>query len=148
MQGRHTAARHAWLGAGAVLMLAVLAGLLLGQGNLRPPDATHALRYLAWAGLQQWLLCVVLADRLRVLVGSTRWATLVAAVMFALMHTPNQALMQFTLLGGLLWVPLWLRCRRLLPLVLSHASSGLILSTLLPPEILRSAEVSARFFLP
>lgn len=82
------------------------------------------------------------------LVGSTRWATLVAAVVFALMHTPNQALMQFTLLGGLLWVPLWLRCRRLLPLVLSHASSGLILSTLLPPEILRSAEVSARFFLP
>lgn len=148
VQGRHTAARHAWLGAGAVLMLAVLAGLLLGQGNLRPPDATHALRYLAWAGLQQWLLCVVLADRLRVLVGSTRWATLVAAVVFALMHTPNQALMQFTLLGGLLWVPLWLRCRRLLPLVLSHASSGLILSTLLPPEILRSAEVSARFFLP
>ncbi len=146
--GGHATRWQAWLGGGAVLLLAVLAGLLLGDGRLRAPEVAHALRYLVWAGLQQWLLCVVLADRLRLLVGSARWAALLAAVVFALMHTPNQALMQFTLLGALLWVPLWLRSRRLLPLVLSHAASGLVLGTLLPPEILRSAEVSARFFLP
>jgi len=34
----------------------------------------------------------------------------------------------------------------LLPLGVSHAASALVLSTLLPVEILHSAEVSVRFF--
>jgi membrane protease YdiL (CAAX protease family) len=65
---------------------------------------------------------------------------------FALMHTPNAALMLATFGGGLCWCALYLRERALLPIAVSHALSALALIALLPPNWLYSAEVSARFF--
>jgi len=75
------------------------------------------------------------------------WAAVyLSALGFALLHTPNPTLMLATFIGGLCWCSIWLRYRALLPLALSHAISALLLSSLLPADILHSAEVSARFF--
>jgi len=46
----------------------------------------------------------------------------------------------------LCWCALYSRERALFPLAFSHAASALLLIALLPPDILLSAEVSARFF--
>jgi membrane protease YdiL (CAAX protease family) len=51
-----------------------------------------------------------------------------------------------TFVGGLCWCGIYLRYRALLPLAVSHAVSALLLSALLPTDILHSAEVSVRFF--
>jgi membrane protease YdiL (CAAX protease family) len=51
-----------------------------------------------------------------------------------------------TFVGGLCWCAIYLRYRALLPLAVSHAASALLLGMLLPVDIVRSAEVSARFF--
>ena len=110
------------------------------------PSVATAVRYLLWAGIQQFLICVIVAERLQRLLGSARWATLGAACLFALLHTPNETLMLFTLAGGLIWVWNWQQNRTLLPNILAHAICGLLLSSQLPPEWLRSAEVSARYF--
>ena len=104
-------------------------------------------RYLAWAALQQYLICVVLADRLSLVGLPPRWIAFAAALVFALLHTPNAALMLATFAGGLIWSATWVRHRALLPIVAAHVASATILLACLPPEILRSAEVSARFFL-
>lgn len=112
-----------------------------------PPAPAQAARYLGWALLQQYLICVVLSDRLRALGAGAPWAVLGAAFIFALLHTPNAALMQATFLGGLIWAACWQRDRALLPIALSHTASALLLTSALPVTVLRSAEVSARFFL-
>ena len=70
-----------------------------------------------------------------------------AALVFALLHAPNATLMLATFAGGLLWSAIWLRERGLWPIALSHALAAGLLVQGLPPQLLRSAEVSLRFFL-
>jgi hypothetical protein len=140
---------RAWLSAGLVVVLALAIGLLL-QGEAShlgaAPGLRQVLRYVGWALLQQYLICAVCTERWRLITGNPHAAVYLGALGFALLHTPNAALMIATFIGGLCWCGLYLRYRALLPLAASHAASALILSTLLPVEILHSAEVSARFF--
>ncbi len=139
----------AWRWVFVPLAIAALLVLLLHSATQvwSPPAPALAARYFGWALLQQYLICAVLSDRLRTLGAGAPWAVLVSAFVFALLHTPNAALMQATFVGGLIWVSCWQRERALLPIALSHAASALLLTTALPATILRSAEVSARFFL-
>lgn len=134
----------------ALLSLIIAAGFVV---VLRDAGATHAmptgarvLQYLAWAGIQQFLICVIVAGRLERLLGSSRWALLTAAFIFGLLHTPNAMLMLFTFVGGLIWIWNWQRHRALLANIVAHAACALLLTTQLPIDWLRSAEVSARYF--
>ena len=139
----------AWLWAGAVVIAALLIGWLLhsNDGHLvTAPGWRQVLRYLGWALLQQYLICAVSAERWRVVTDNSMIAVYLSALGFALMHTPNAALMLATFAGGLAWCAIYLRYRALLPLALSHTASALALAMLLPADILRSAEVSVRFF--
>ena len=135
----------------ALASLALAAGLILlaNKGHLAidPPTAQHALRYLAWAAAQQFLICVIVAGRLEKLIGSQPWALLIAALTFALLHTPNAMLMQLTFIGALIWIWNWQRHRALLANIIAHTASGLLLTANLPPHWLHSAEISARYFL-
>jgi hypothetical protein len=140
---------RAWYAPIAVVLFALVVAALGhdADAGLRWPGRITFLRYLAWAALQQYLICVVLADRLAGAGLSPRWIALAAALVFALLHTPNEALMFATFAGGLVWSATWLTHRALVPIALSHAASATILIAALPPSVLRSAEVSARFFL-
>ncbi|MEO8803001.1 MAG: CPBP family glutamic-type intramembrane protease [Rudaea sp.] len=138
----------AWLLAAAVVVAAACMAMAMhhsGDG-LRAIDAGHVVRYLAWAVIQQYLICAICTERWRIASGNAGVAVYLGALGFALLHTPNATLMLATFCGGLCWCALYLRERALLPLAASHAASALLLITLLPPDILRSAEVSARFF--
>jgi hypothetical protein len=143
------AGARAWLFAAAVVALAAGIGIAAhfsGDGSIRSISAAHAWRYLGWALIQQYLVCVVCTSRWKLVTGSTALAVYVGALGFALMHTPNAGLMLATFFGGLCWCALYMRERALLPLAFSHAASALVLIALLPPDWLYSAEVSARFF--
>lgn len=142
-----TARRGSWLALLSVI-IAMAFVWIARDGNMlnKIPDARQIAQYLAWAAIQQFLICVIVADRLGRLLGSERWALLLAALIFALLHTPNAALMQFTFIGGLIWVFNWQRHRGLLPNILAHTACGLLLASQLPIDWLRSAEVSARYF--
>jgi membrane protease YdiL (CAAX protease family) len=139
---------RAWLLAGAVIVLAAAIGLAAHRPDtpLRAITTGHFVRYLGWALLQQYLICVVCTERWRSVTGHAAVAVYLSALAFALLHTPNASLMLATFVGGLCWCALYLRERALLPLALSHAASALLLLALLPPDLLLSAEVSARFF--
>ncbi|HZP64909.1 MAG TPA: CPBP family glutamic-type intramembrane protease [Rudaea sp.] len=140
---------RAWL---LALGVVALAGALAAIAY-RPGAQTHAIspghlaRYVVWALLQQYLICVVCTERWRIATGSAAAAAYLGALGFAILHTPNAALMIATFVGGLCWCALYLRERALLPIACSHAASALLLLALLPRDILLSAEVSARFFL-
>jgi hypothetical protein len=111
------------------------------------PDLSRILHYVVWAAIQQFLVCVIVADRIERITGSSRMALLGAALIFSLLHTPNAMLMQLTFVGGLIWIWNWQRHRALLANIVAHAACGLLLASSLPKTWLHSAEVSARFFL-
>ena len=135
----------------ALLTIVLTAGLILnladGHISREWPDAARTFRYLAWAAVQQFLICVIVAERIERIGGSSRIALLGAALIFALLHTPNAMLMQLTFIAGLIWIWNWQRHRALLANIVAHAISGLLLAASLPAHWLHSAEVSARFFL-
>lgn len=145
---RWNGSARAWILALAVVGVATVFGLLLhdGGGETHALSAGHVSRYLLWALAQQYLICAVCTERWFALTRNTALAAWLGALGFALLHTPNAALMLATFIGGLCWCRLYLRERALLPLALSHAGSALALLALLPRSLLLSAEVSARFF--
>jgi membrane protease YdiL (CAAX protease family) len=143
-----TLKRGWWVGLASLgLTIALVLDLTDGHITRELPDAARAFRYLAWAAVQQFLICVIVAERIERVSGSSRFALFGAALIFALLHTPNAMLMQLTFVAGLIWIWNWQRHRALLANIIAHAASGLLLAASLPPEWLHSAEVSARFFL-
>ena len=141
--------KRGWWVALASLGLCVALILELTGGHISDalPTFPRLLRYVAWAAIQQFLICVIVAERIERVSGSPRFALIGSALVFALLHTPNAMLMQLTFVAGLIWIWNWQRHRALLANILAHAVSGLLLAGSLPPQWLHSAEVSARFFL-
>lgn len=112
-----------------------------------PPTPWHALVYLSWALLQQWLMLAVVLRRLEATRLPATVAAWLTALAFALMHTPNGSLTQLCLLGELWWAWRFQRSRALLPVAVAHATCALLVEAGLLGGLLRSLEVSARFFL-
>jgi hypothetical protein len=138
-----------WILPGLSVLAALVLVALLGDGTpmAREEDLPgYLLRYLAWAAIQQWLICAIVMDRASSVFGAGRWSVSFASIAFALMHAPNPMLMQLTLAGGLVWTANWLRHRALLPNIVAHAACGILLANTLPIEWLRSAEVGMRYF--
>jgi len=139
---------RAWAAAASAPLLALGTVLILGRPGVYATTSVASLAsYALWALLQQYLICVVFADRLDRARLPARWTVLASAGVFALLHAPNAALMLATFCGGLIWSAQWLRERSLVPIALSHATAALILGSGLPPAVLRSAEVSLRYYL-
>jgi hypothetical protein len=120
-------------------MLPVTAALIVLDGHgLRPQAGVHVLAYLGWAWLQQWLMLIVLLRRFAQITHRAGWAILALA----------GVLMQLCLVGELWWGWCFLRSRSVLPIALAHASCALLVEAgLAGGPLLRSLEVSARFFL-
>lgn len=127
------------------LPVAVLLCLTLGH-RFEALLPRHVLLYLAWALLQQWLILVVVMGRLERLLPGKAPSVLLAALTFALLHTPNGVLMQLCFVAELGWAWCFLRHRALLPIALAHAGCALIIESGLTGGLLRSLEVSTRFF--
>jgi hypothetical protein len=131
-----------------LLPLPVAAALTLADGHhLIHLDGRHILTYLGWALLQQWAMLALVMGRLERTGLPKAAVILVAACLFGLLHTPNGALMQLCVLAELWWAWCFMRSPRLIPIALAHAASALLVESGLTGHLLRSLEVSARFFL-
>lgn len=138
--------KRAWLEIVALSLLAAACVLLLVGVPERAPDPGRLAAYFGFALLQQSFLQLGLHRRLAVLLPAPL-AIAIAALLFACWHIPNFMLMCLCLAGGLVWSWHYQRHRALLPLVASHALLGWLCVASLPPELLRNAEISARFYL-
>ncbi|APG04988.1 hypothetical protein BJI69_14530 [Luteibacter rhizovicinus DSM 16549] len=136
----------AWRTVGWPLLALPVAIAIVAVAGHAPawPAAGRALLYIGWAFVQQWLILAVVAALLaRAL--PRPLAVLLAALAFALLHTPNGLLMQLCFVAELGWAWWYLHHRALFPVALAHALSALLLQACLAGGILRSLEVSARF---
>lgn len=131
-----------------LLPLPVAAALTLADGHhLLHLQAGHILTYLGWALLQQWAMLALVMGRLERTGLPKAAVILTTAMLFGLLHTPNGALMQLCLLAELWWAWNFMRSPRLIPIAVAHATSALLVEAGLTGHLLRSLEVSARFFL-
>jgi len=128
--------------------LLVAASLLVFDGHhLIRLTPAHVLTYVGWAMLQQWAMLAVVMDRLRQTPLPQPIVILITAGVFGLLHTPNGSLMQLCMLAELWWAWCFLRSPRLVPVAVAHAACALLVESGLTGHLLRSLEVSARFFL-
>jgi CAAX prenyl protease-like protein len=117
--------------AASVAVFAVVAGAMFYVQLLRGPLwlprnfwVTLAL-YPFWGIVQQFLLNGIIARSLsrRLPPAATVSA---AAVLFALAHAPDGALMGLTFIAACIWVPIYLRWRNLWPLGVCHGLLGAV----------------------
>jgi membrane protease YdiL (CAAX protease family) len=76
----------------------------------------------------------------------TALAIIATAIAFALLHTPNGMLMQLCFVAELWWGWCFVRSRSVLPVGVAHAIAALLVEAGLVGGLVRSLEVSARFF--
>lgn len=128
------------------VFLAAVAWVESSQPNLDPRafEIERALRYFAWAAVQQFWLARFALPHLKAF-GLGIWALPLAGLLFAALHLPNLELMGLAFLGGCCWAWMAERHGRLLPQIASHAALGLATAALLPPTLLRSLEVGGRY---
>jgi membrane protease YdiL (CAAX protease family) len=96
-----------------------------------------------WGLTQQYILQGFIYRRLRIIwvAPNAAPAILLAALLFALVHAPNLALMSLTLLGGLVWTWVYERAPNLFALGLSHALMSAVAMASLPPWFLQSMSI-------
>ena len=148
------ATRAAWASCAIPTFAAALV-LMIGFAALPGPVGNHtqhfglllALKYLAFAALQQWLLQTLVWTNLRRAGLARLTAAVLSALLFALLHTPNFTLMLLCFLGALFWCGHYAKYRRLLPVILSHAFLGFLCVSIIPASVLRSADIGVIYFL-
>ena len=103
------------------------------------------LRYLAFVPVQQLILFGLLnglAQRLF----KADLSPLAIGILFALLHTPNFALMLLTLLAGMAWAKQLKSHRTLLPIIASHLILGIALGALSQGDLVRNLRAGFGFF--
>lgn len=117
----------AFRAAGAVFVVAAaglaIAGWRLGHLTLTPGLALLLVVYPFWAFVEQFLLQAMLARNLAARFHPAL-VTVACALLFAADHLPDLPLAAAVLALALVWTPLYLRFRRLLPLALFHGWLG------------------------
>ncbi|MFO0947384.1 MAG: hypothetical protein U1D30_15855 [Planctomycetota bacterium] len=98
-------------------------GFYLGSLGNEQAWATWVRKNWHMEGLQQLLLQVLLVPRLAVLLGGNGTkVSLIAAILFSLLHAPNVLLMGLTMIAGFVWCEWYRRFPNLPALWISHLS--------------------------
>lgn len=126
-------------GLGAIALIGWL------QGSALELQTAELARYLAFVPIQQLLLFGLLSGLVRKLTASDL-SPLGFGLAFALLHTPNAALMMLTLGAGFFWAQQLRKHGSLWPILLSHLVLGLALGALSEGMWLRNLRAGLGFF--
>ncbi|MBN2489220.1 MAG: CPBP family intramembrane metalloprotease [Planctomycetes bacterium] len=109
-------------GAGALVAVGACRGTLRLSWHMAP----LLVLYPIWGLAQQFLVQAMVARNLRLWIASPVVVTLIAAALFGASHWPDRFLMAATFALALLFTPLYLRRRSLLPLGVAHGWLGVL----------------------
>jgi hypothetical protein len=126
-----------WVVALAALLSTVAVAAALHLHTLRIPHSLMAWvlawgGYTLWSFVQQFLLQGYFLFRLVRLLPRREAAAVAAATIFAVAHLPNPLLTAVTLIWGIVACFVFLRCRNLYTLMLTHAILGVSLAITVP----------------
>jgi hypothetical protein len=141
-------------GFGASLWVVVLAALLSGIAvtvaiRLHTLRIPHSLMgwvlawggYTLWSFVQQFLLQGYFLFRFVRLLPRREWAAVSAAGIFAAAHLPNPLLTSVTLVWGVVACFVFLRCRNIYTLMITHAILGVSLAITVPGPVMHNMRV-------
>jgi hypothetical protein len=118
------------------LPTALIAGALIvtrvPDGFLTTDRLAGIGKYFSWCLLQQFALQSFFANRLLLIMKDPRRAASMNGAIFAAVHIPNPVLVPVTFFGGYLLTRVFFANRNLVPLALSQAIIGSLLSVALP----------------
>jgi hypothetical protein len=97
--------------------------------------------YTVWSFVQQFLLQGYFLFRFVRLLPRREWAALAAAGIFAAAHLPNPLLTSVTLVWGIVACFVFLRCRNLYTLMITHAILGVSLAITVPGPVMHNMRV-------
>jgi hypothetical protein len=97
--------------------------------------------YALWSFVQQFLLQGYFLFRLLRLLPRREGAAVAAAVIFAAAHLPNPLLTVVTLIWGIVACFVFLRCRNVYTLMLTHAILGVSLAITVPGPVIHNMRV-------
>ena len=129
---------------GAMLFAASLFGTLRPLYGDRPVE--HALAYVLWAMIQEFILNSYFFSSLEELLPRRRDAVIGAVALFTLAHIPNPVLLAGTLVASTFFVLVFRRFRNVYPLGLAHALLGLTLALSVPDAWIRHMRVGISYF--
>jgi membrane protease YdiL (CAAX protease family) len=137
-----------WILPAAVALMVTSVLLARKIGTFHPlynADVAHVYGYVLWTMYQQFLLQDFFLSRLKPLLNSDRAIT-VAAVLFAIAHLPNIALVAATLVWGLVSCALFHRYRNLYVLGLAQGLLGLCFAICVPDALHHHMRVGLGYF--
>ena len=133
----------------AVIAAGVISCAAWMLGTLRPLYGSrplpHALGYLLWASLQEFILNSYFFLTLEELLPRRRDAMIGAVILFTLAHIPNPVLLIGTLLASTFFVSVFRRYRNIYPLGIAHGILGLTLAVSVPDSWIRHMRVGIGF---
>lgn len=91
-------------------------------------------QHLVWASLQQVLLQLFLRPVIGEILKKPAIATAATAMLFGLLHLPCLVLAVSTTILGAMWMILFSRHRRIVPLIVSHATLAALAFVIVPPQ--------------
>jgi hypothetical protein len=133
----------------------VIAAALLSTASVLIAVRVHTLRiphtligwimawggYTLWSFVQQFLLQGYFLFRFLRLLPRREWAAVAAAAIFAAAHIPNPLLTCVTLIWGAVACFVFLRCRNVYTLMLTHAILGVSLAITVPGPVIHNMRV-------
>jgi hypothetical protein len=127
-----------------ILMAAWMFGTLRPLYGSRP--LPHALGYMLWATVQEFILNAYFFVTLEELMRSGRSAAMVAVALFTAAHFPNPVLMVGTCLAAAFFVSIFRRYRNIYPLGIAHGLLGLSVALAVPDAVLRHMRVGIGYY--
>jgi Type II CAAX prenyl endopeptidase Rce1-like len=140
------AVRMLFAGALACSAIALVGILFRSVGPGYSVPLSRSWQYAVWALEQEFILQSIFFVRWQEVVGS-RWAVMVSAVLFALVHIPSPILMLLSFAGGILFCELFRRWRNLYPLGVIHAGLGLTIAASFPDKWMHHMRVGIGYLM-
>jgi len=110
------------LAAGGIALWII--GAARGMFALTPHLLACLATYPLWGIAQEWLILAMIVRNLERWIPSRAPLIATGALLFASLHVPDPLLVVATLLLGLVFVPLYLRWRNVIPLGITHGWLG------------------------
>lgn len=125
-------------------LLILTAGAAVGTLHDRRDFLGSLAPLVLWGGAQQWVLqTLVLREAQRA--SSRARGTVIAAVLFGVIHLPNPLLAPVTAAAALVWCRLYDRYPNIIPLALSHGLGTLALRYAFDEAILGRLRIGAAY---